>query len=102
MSTQIPTAVGCAAVLVVGRADVVVDGVVVVGRTVLVIGGFVVVAARCDGASVPHPADTSAIATTAGKVQDTLRDFMIRARRRSPLDASLTLSPSMRYRTRRS
>ncbi|MFI6569600.1 hypothetical protein [Nocardia fluminea] len=63
MSTQTPTDAGFAAVeVVVVTRDVVVGGLVVVVR--------VLDAARGAGfgVAVPHPAETSATATTAGSV----------------------------------
>ncbi|MFF2084339.1 hypothetical protein ACFVVM_11200 [Nocardia sp. NPDC058176] len=102
MSTQIPTAVGCPAALVVGTADVVVGNVVVVGRVVVgvrevVVGGVEVVvtvvgAAACWAPEDPQPAETNATATSAGSAQDTLRDFMTRLRRPA---TTLTNSPSV-------
>ncbi|WP_194824778.1 hypothetical protein [Nocardia sp. XZ_19_231] len=64
MSTQTPTDAGLAAA-----------AVVMVVRDVVVVGGFEVVVSVADaargagfGVAVPHPAETSATATTAGSV----------------------------------
>ncbi|MFE3320606.1 hypothetical protein [Nocardia sp. NPDC059195] len=63
MSTQTPTAAGVAAAeVVVGARDVVVGGFEVVVRVVDAAGG------AGFGVAVPHPAETSATATTAGSV----------------------------------